>query len=95
MARVLTEADVIRTMREEYQARLSALGEQLDIVMHNPVGKQGELPMLSPELKVRHKKSQLRYTIDSVGPKDVILRTPEGDTFLVGGPTFEQNYELD
>jgi hypothetical protein len=51
--------------------------------------------VVTPELKVRHKKSQIRYTVTSVGPKDVILRTPEGENFLVDADELEKNYQLD
>jgi hypothetical protein len=90
----LTEADVIRVMREEYQARLAKLAEQIDMVMNSKVGKNPK-DVLAPELKVKHKNSQIRYTISSVGPRDVILRTPEGETFLVSKETLEAEYELD
>jgi hypothetical protein len=93
--RVLQEADVVRVMREEWTARVKALAEQVDVVLNSKVGKEGEKPVLSPELKVKHKKSGILYTIDSVGPRDIILRTPEGETFLVDGPAFEQEYHLD
>lgn len=90
----LTEADIIRVMREEYNARLAHLAEQIDMVMKSKVGKQ-PMDVLAPELKVKHKGSQIRYTINSVGPRDVILRTPEGETFLVSKEHLEAEYELD
>jgi hypothetical protein len=92
--RNLTEADVIRVMREEWNKKLQALAETVDITM-NAKTKDGEKPILSPELKVMHKKAGIRYTVDSVGPRDIILRTPEGEKFLVDGAELEQNYELD
>lgn len=92
--KTLTEADIIRVMREEYESRVKALAEQIDMVMNSKVGKDPK-DVLSPELKVKHKDSQLRYTIDSVGPRDVILRTPEGETFLVSKEHLEQEYILD
>jgi hypothetical protein len=91
----LQEADVLRVMREEWGARVKALSEQIDMVMTSKIGKKGEAEVLSPELKVKHKDSQIRYTIESVGPRDVILRTPEGETFLVSKETLENEYELD
>jgi hypothetical protein len=42
-----------------------------------------------------HTKSGIRYTVDSVGPRDVILRTPENETFLVDKDTLEKEYHLD
>lgn len=90
----LTEADVLRIMREEWQAKKDALAEQIDMVMQSKIGST-PAEVLSPELKVKHKDSQIRYTIESVGPKDVILRTPEGETFLVTKEQLEAEYELD
>ena len=82
-------------MREEWNAKVAHLTEQIDMVMTSKIGKGGPAEVLSPELKVKHKESQLRYTINSVGPRDVILRTPEGETFLVSKETLEAEYELD
>jgi hypothetical protein len=59
------------------------------------VGKGEEQTVISPELKIIHKKSGIRYTIDSVGPRDCILRTPEGEKILVGKEEIESAYELD
>jgi len=94
MVKPLTEADVLRVMREEWNAKVSHLAEQIDMVMVSKVGKK-EGEVLSPELKVKHKESNLRYTIDSVGPRDVILRTPEGEQFLVSKEQLEDEYRLD
>ena len=90
----LTEADVLRVMREEWNAKVSHLAEQIDMVMVSKVGKK-EGEVLSPELKVKHKDSKIRYTVSSVGPRDVILRTPEGDNFLVSKEELESSYILD
>jgi hypothetical protein len=94
--RTLKEEDIIRLMREEWARGVAALTEKVDMVLNAPVEKGGdELPVLSPQLKVRHKASQLRYTIASVGPRDVILLTPEGEKFIVDGADFEDAYQLD
>ena len=93
--KTLNEQEVLRVMREEWQAGVKALSEQIDMVMHSKVDGPDKEPVLSPELKVKHKKSQLRYTVSSVGPRDIILRTPEGDNFLVDKETLENEYELD
>ena len=91
----LQEADVLRVMREEWNAGVAKLTEQIDMVMHAKVDSNEKEPVVSPELKVRHKASQIRYTVSSVGPRDVILRTPEGDEFLIDKETLEGEYELD
>jgi hypothetical protein len=81
-------------MREEWQKKVDSLSEQIDMVMNSKVGHDPK-DVLSPELKVKHKDSQIRYTICSVGPRDVILRTPEGEQFLVSKEELEAGYELD
>lgn len=91
----LQEADIIRIMREEYAAKLRALDEAVSVSLTSKVGKEGEEPILTPGLKVRHKRSQIRYTLVSVSPRDVILKTPEGEEFLVDAANLESEYELD
>lgn len=93
--RNLTEADVIRVMREEWDKKVAVLTETVDMAMNAKVGKEGDKPVLAPELKVMHKQSGIRYTVDSVGPRDVILRTPEGEKFLVNADELENLYKLD
>lgn len=93
--KTLQEADVLRIMREEWAAKVAVLSETVDIAINSKIGKEGEKPVLAPELKVMHKASGIRYTIDSVGPRDVILRTPEGEKFIVDANDLENSYELD
>ncbi len=92
--KTLQQKDVLRIMREEWDAKVAALAETVDMSLNSKVGKE-EHPILSPELKVMHKASGIRYTVDSVGPRDLILRTPENDKFIVDKETLEQEYELD
>lgn len=87
----LTEQDVLDVMREEWGKRVESLKETIDVMMKSPDGKD----LLSPELKVRHKNSQIKYTIDSVGPRSVVLRAPEGTKFIVDASEMENSYELD
>lgn len=93
--KTLQEADVIRIMREEWDKKVQALAETVDITMHAKSKDGDEHPVISPELKVMHKKSGIRYTVDSVGPRDIILRTPEDEKFIVDKDTLEAEYELD
>jgi hypothetical protein len=93
--KTLTEEDVLRVMREEWAKKVAKLAETVDIAMTAKVGKGDSKIVISPELKVLHTKSGIRYTVDSVGPRDVILRTPENDKFLVDKETLEAEYELD
>jgi len=87
--KVLTEQDVLRVMREEWKKIVDGVLESAGI----DIGANA--PELSPELKVIHKSSGIRYTIDSVGPRDCILRTPEGEKFIVDAETLEKEYKLD
>ena len=94
----LNDEDILRIMREEWNLLRRQLAEEIDVTLTADVGKgkkKQEAIVISPELKIRHKKSGFRYTIDSVGPRDCILRTPEGKTFLVDANTLENEYELD
>ena len=50
--------------------------------------------VLSKGLKIKHKDSGLLYTIDSVSPDDVILKTPEGKLIIVDTDTLEAEYAL-
>jgi len=90
----LEESDIIQIMREEWEAKLQALSETVDIVFKSKVdGKDKQV--IDPDLKLRHKKTQFLYTVVSVGPRDAILKTPEGKDFLVDKDTLEDEYELD
>lgn len=77
----LTEAQVLRIMRNEYRQRLiETIGES---DMFDDKGNH----LLSPGLKVRHKDSKFEYTVDSVeGEKDsgnvrVTLKLPDEPRF--------------
>lgn len=91
--KTLTEADVINAMREVHRERLAELAKDIDVLLKTKDG--GQQNALSAGLKLKHKKSGLLYTIDSVGPRDAILRAPEGKTFLVDQAELEKSYELD
>jgi len=59
--------------------------------------------VLSPGLKIKHKQSGILYTVMSVGPRDVLIRPPDGDpngsisdtAMLVDAAELEQSYKLD
>lgn len=90
----LNEEDIIRIMREEWQAKVVALTEEVDLAFKAKIDGENK-DVISQDLKVRHKKSQLLYTVVSVGPRDIILKTPEGEDFLLDKDTLEDEYELD
>lgn len=90
----LQEEDIIRIMREEWQNKVAKLSEEVDLTFKTKVdGKEKEV--ISNDLKIRHKKSQILYTVVSVSPKDIILKTPEGENFILDKETLEDEYELD
>lgn len=92
--KILQEKDIIRMMQEEWEGKLRKLSETMDIVFKTKLdGKKIEV--LSPELKLVHNPSGLRYTVKSVGINDCVLMTPEGEEFLVDKGTLEDEYEID
>jgi hypothetical protein len=93
--KTITDSDIVAMLREEWDRRVRSLSETVDVTLNAKVGKGEEQTVISPELKIIHKKSGIRYTIDSVGPRDCILRTPEGEKILVGKEEIESAYELD
>jgi hypothetical protein len=92
--KTIKEEDIIRLIREEWNAKIAALTEDVDLVFKSKVDGESK-EVISKDLKVRHKKSQILYTVVSVGPQDAILKTPEGDEFLINKDTLEDEYELD
>lgn len=90
----LQEEDIIRIMREEWQSKVAALTEEVDLTFKTKVDGDDK-EVISQDLKVRHKDSQILYTVVSVGPNDIILKTPEGEDFLLDKDTLEDEYELD
>ena len=83
----LTESQIISLMQDEWNKKVQTVNEEVE-------GKLNSIDIVSPGLKVMHKKSRYRYTVVSVGQDDVILATPEGENFLVDAETLEKNYEL-
>jgi len=92
--RTLTEADIINVMREEWTSRVKTLREKANITFAGVVGDKDTI-LVAPELKVQHSSSKIKYTIDSVSPRDVVLRTPEGKLFTVLADVLEQEYVLE
>ena len=90
----LKESDIIQLMREEWSSKLHRLSESVDAVLTGKVDGK-EKSILSPETKLRHKKTQYLYDLVSVGPRDVILKTPEGKKFIIDKEELEKDYELD
>lgn len=89
----LSEQFVLNIFREEWDRRVQNLLESVDVKFDTVIDAKTK-NVVTPELKVTHKKSGLRYTVDSVGPDEVVLRTPEAKKFLVHKHDFENEYEL-
>ena len=92
--KTLKESDILRIMLEEYDSHLLSVLKEIDMSSF-PGQKDEREPVVSPDLKVRHGKTNLLYTIDSVSHDDIVLRSPEGDRFSVGTDEFEKEYKLD
>jgi len=90
----LKESDIIKLMREEWDKKLSLLSEEVDAVFKGKVDGK-EKTIMSPDTKLRHKKTRLLYTLVSIGPRDAILQTPEGKQFLIDINTLESEYAID
>ncbi|MAF25261.1 hypothetical protein CL634_06765 [bacterium] len=94
------ERQFLKMVRHEYKSRLLEALSEVEII-----DKQGNI-LVSPDLKVRHKKSGYEYTIDDVvvtGDEDVeiVLRAPEdpridppGSEELLGAPPMEAENAL-
>lgn len=95
----LSEADIIKMMREEWDAKVAKLAEDVDVLFKAKVDGQ-EKSVISPGLKLRNKVKDGKargylYTVVSVGPRDTLLKSPEGMNFVVDNGTLEKEYELD
>lgn len=90
----LEDSVIIELMREEWASKVKRLTETVDAVLTGKVDGK-EKSILSPQTKLRHKKTQYLYDLVSVGPRDVILKTPEGKQFLVTKDELESDYEID
>jgi hypothetical protein len=80
-------ASAVEVMLQEWQHNIKKLMEDTKF-------DDDDLGTITPGLKVKHKDSGIRYTVYSVSPRDVILKTPEGDKFLVSSETLESEYIL-
>ncbi|MBT7912715.1 hypothetical protein HN588_02275 [Candidatus Bathyarchaeota archaeon] len=92
--KTLSESDILRMLREEYDLKLERVLGEINTAPF-PGQQDDRSPVVTPDLKVRHKKTNLLYTVDSVSPNDVTLRSPEGDRFTVAADEFEKEYNLD
>ncbi len=97
---MINERKLITLIQKEYKSRLLEALSEVEIV-----DPQGNI-LISPDLKVRHKKSGYEYTVDNVVVRgeddiDVVLRDPEDPRFtgpgaeeLLGAPPDEKLDDL-
>lgn len=91
---LLTEDVILRIMREEWDKKVATLREEV-LSLTGDVDDDGKPEtLLSVDLKIRHKESGIRYTVDSVGPRSVVVKTPEEQLITVDKQTLESEYEL-
>jgi len=91
---LLTEQKIVELFSREYDRKIFEILSELDIGPF-PGQAHKDAPVITRDLKVRHVKTLLLYTIDSVSPRDITLRTPEGRRFTVSADEFEKEYKLD
>lgn len=83
--------DDLENLKREWNDRLTQALLEFKVAA---VANGDKHPSVEPELKVRHKESGLRYTVDSVSVRDITLRTPENEKFTLDATEFENGYEL-
>jgi hypothetical protein len=93
---MINERKFINLIQKEYRSRLLEALSEVEVV-----DQQGNI-LISPDLKVRHKKSGYEYTVDAVAVKgdddiEIVLRDPEDPRFepagseeLLGAPPNEK-----
>ena len=108
--KTLEETDILRIMREEWDRKISSLvterkqkhgdkkkqpkkSKHVDLDIKVKVDDQVK-SVISPELRVMHSPSRIKYTVDAVTPRELILREPEGEKFMVDTNTLEDEYEV-
>lgn len=91
---LLTEQKIIAMFLEEYDHKIFEVLTEIDLSPF-PGQAHKDSPVVSRDLKVRHTQTSLLYTIHSVSPRDITLRTPEGKLFTVTIDELEKEYKLD
>lgn len=94
----LTESDVVRMMREEWEERLIKLSEDVDVALKADIKsgkkKKEDKVVISPDLVVTSKKTGIEYTVYAVSPVGCTLVDPEGRKVSVNADKLEKLYEL-
>src|SRR5690606_3738778 len=89
----LTDSEILKVMREEWDRKVNTLLENANVPFEATIDGVKK-PVISAELKIIHKKSGLKYTVDSVSQYDVVLRNPEGKKFRLDRDELESEYYL-
>lgn len=89
----LDGTELIEMMREAWDKKVRGLVRELDTNYKDASGKKKAT--VSPGLKVKHAESGRVYTVDSLGMKDVVLITPEGDRFPITLKQLNSEYEVE
>jgi len=93
------DSDFIRLVREEWNAKLFSLQEEVDLMFKSKVDDEKRI-VISPGLKVRSKDDKVLYKVIAVSVRGVDLRPPDGPEdgskdFFVDKEALEKNYDLD
>lgn len=88
----LTENDIIRVMREEWNKKIQKLTEEVKLSLTAKVdGKEVEIA--SPGFKAKNKDSQKLYTVVSAGPDTVTLVSADKkEQFTINGEQWRNEY---
>lgn len=86
----LTNEELVTAIRQAWDKKLAALKEDLNSFLNEDIE-----PQVGTETKVKHRESQLLYTVHSIGPDEVVLRTPTGRLFTIDSASFDNEYEVD
>lgn len=92
MPDVISGKDILQMIREAYDKKLKLI--EISLTQPTEADPKGK-PIVGKELRLKHKKSGLIYTVNSVGHSQYELRTPEGEKFTVTSDELEKEYELD
>ena len=95
--RKLTESDVVRIFREEWEAKMKKMSEgpDIDFSMKLPGKNSQESILISSGTKVKHKETGIRYTVTSVNEDGCTLKAPEGKETKASAKQMEEEYELE
>lgn len=86
----ITEKQLRRIIKEE----IEKIFEDSEKLQYTAKSGKNDRVIISPGLKVLH-NSGIRYTVVSVSGDKCVLKTPEGDKFIVSSDELEASYKLD